>query len=175
MMLDVMRYLLLVGMLAAPGCGGDPGPRALIDHDAWELVSPEQDPFYDSVSQPVDCPRGAYRVEGEAEEQVFEVDTGLCNYLGIVQPSLAEIRRGDVLEWSMWHLNLVSLEEARANVGLFVGGQVVWERTIPIPGPPAAYLIEIKAEFDAPRGTPVVIHIDNHGTNNWKIHRFGIK
>ena len=152
-------------------CSEERGPLDLIEHEAWELALPSEDPFFDLVTEPIDCPRGAYRVEGDADEQVFEVDTGLCNYLAIVQPLLGDIRSGDVLEWSMWHLNLVSLESAEARIGVFIGGHEIWDRTVPIPGPPGAYLDEITVDFDAPEGAPVVIHIHNHGTNNWKIHR----
>ena len=150
-------------------------PGALIDHELWELASPDQDPFFDQVTEPIDCPRGAYRVEGQDSEQVFELDTGLCNYLAIVQPSLREIREGDTLEWSMWHLNLVATEPAAAVIGVFVGEHTIWERTIPIPGAPGAYLVELTADFSAPAGTPVLVHIHNHGANNWKIHRFRTK
>ena len=166
--------LMAATLMSVLGCS-QVEPGEIIDHDAWELASPEQDPFFDRLTEPIDCPRGAYRVEGEGDEKVFELDTGLCNYLAIVQPSLREIRRGDTLEWSMWHLNLVAVEPAEAVVGLFVGGQTVWERTIPIPGAPGAYLIELTTDFDAPEGTPVVVHIHNHGVNNWKLHRLRTK
>ena len=171
-LIKTFTWLALMGL--ALGCQ-ETRPGELVDHDLWELASPEQDPLFDQVTEPVDCPRGAYRVEGEDNEQVFELDTGLCNYLAIVQPSLRGIQEGDTVEWSMWHLNLVATEPAAAVVGVFVGEHTIWERTIPIPGAPGAYQSEFVADFSVPAGTPVVIHIHNHGANNWKIHRLRTK
>ena len=110
------------------------------------------------------CEEWAYRPEDGA----FEVDTGVCNYLSVEQPSLAAIRQGDIVDIALWHQSLVA-PSGQAHLAILIGGDLIWEKTVDIPSYPAAYSPQIAALRAYPTGTPIVFHLHNHGSNNWQL------
>ncbi len=165
---------LLWAVRALPGCGepvhdtdvslSDPGPYTLIDHEAWRVADPAEDPFATHRPTDINCPEWAYGLEDE----VFEVETNDCNYLALTQPSVAPIRAGDRVRATIWHLQLWSVEPATAHVAVTIGSDVLWERDIQVPGPVAMHKPELVVSDDRPAGTPIHFHLHNHGENSWR-------
>ena len=66
-------------------------------------------------------------------------------------------------------MNDTAPEAAEAHVAVLLGEQLVWETTLPIPTPSAVHDVEVPASAAASQGTPVVIHLHNHGSNAWNL------
>jgi hypothetical protein len=150
---------------SCPGLGGDRVRAALIDATAWTAEAAEDDPIAEHRPATLTClPTGAY-----AENSVFEVDTDDCNYAAFVQPSLETVAPGDRVAISLAHDDLVAPEPADAHVALLLGEQVLWDRLIAIPNVPTPYNVEVEVPDCAPSGTPVHLHLHNHGVNSWRL------
>jgi hypothetical protein len=140
------------------------GPEALVDNGLWVYASEKEDPFAAERPIEIQCPEWSYQLEYGA----FEVDTAGCNFLTVTQPILAKIRAGDRVIIALWHQNLVA-EPATAHVAVSLGGELLWETYVTIPSPPGAYTPEIVVSSDYPKGTPIIFHLHNHGSNNWQL------
>ena len=174
-----MRLLCcLVWLLITPcllSCGvAETEPGTLVDHLLWQPVPLEDDPFKEYAPDEVLCPIGGYEVEGEGADQILEVDTTICNFVTLEQPLRRSLRMGDTLEWSMWHLTLVFTEPAQAFVFLTIGEHTLWEKTMPIPSPAAAYSRQLTVPADIEAGAPIRIHVHNHGNNSWRFHKLAV-
>ena len=144
----------------------DSGPSVvtLVSHEAWVFSSEKDDPMASYRPDELVCEEWAYRPEDGA----FEVDTGVCNYLSVEQPSLAAVEPGDILDIALWHQSLVA-PSGQAHLAILIGGYLIWEKTVDIPSYPAAYSPQIAADRAYPTGTPIVFHLHNHGSNNWQL------
>lgn len=145
-------------------------PAPLLDNTAWQITEADDDPLPVHRPARVDCgPVGAY-VEGNG----LEIDTGRCNYLARTQPSLVEVRAGDTIAVSAHHATLASVEAGQAHFALLLGPTVVWQDFVPIPAYPGIvdatpYQEQVVVDLDAPVGTPVGLHLHNHGYNTWTL------
>jgi len=147
------------------------GMRAsLVDHAQWMEVPASDDPLALHRPASVQCGiDGAYN-----EDTGLEIDTGACNYLARQQPSLVDIAAGDSIAIEAFHETLASVEAGEAHFAILVGSEVVWEIFVPIPASPEVvpatpFTEEIEVDFDAPAGTPVIVHLHNHGFNTWRL------
>lgn len=143
----------------------EPGP--LSDPGAWALRTGGGDPFPAHRFDYADCDfaeQGAFY----AEDGVLEVDTGTCGYLVLEQPSTRPVGRGDLVEWTISHSDLLAEEPAEAHVAISVGDDVLWSWTTPIPSLSEVLVQRAAAPARAPTGTPLRIHIHNHGDNRWR-------
>ena len=140
-----------------------PGSDApLIDLSRWQVAT--ADPFPDRPDD-TSCPLG-YGVENG----LFEIQSDLCPYGAFVQPSLAPVRAGDEVELILVHDALYSeTEGAQAHIGIALGDAIGWETWVPIPAEPGYFRPIFVAPADAPLGTPVTLHVHNHGVNNYRI------
>ena len=164
----------LILSLCCSGCVAGTEPGTLVDHTLWTSVPLDEDPFQEYAPEEVLCPVGGFEAEGEGADQILEVDTGICNFVTLEQPLPRSLRAGDRLEWSMWHLTLVFSEPAQAYVAMTIGEHLLWEKTIPIPSPAAAYSKELEVPADIEAGEPIRIHVHNHGNNSWRFHRLAV-
>jgi len=134
------------------------------------VLEADDDPVPNHRPDDVDCgPAGAY-IEGAG----FEIDTGQCNYCTRWQPTQVEIRAGDTLAIEAFHETLASIEAGQAHMALLLGTWPVWQEFIPIPASPsvvdaAPFSEKIVVDADIPAGTPVVLHLHNHGYNTWTL------
>jgi len=145
--------------------GGPSVTESLVDAEAWQL-DPMVPPALDS-DRPAEvvCEFG-YGLE----DGLFEVDTELCNWGAFSQPTLVPIAAGDAVEVIVLHDTLYSEDEgATAHLAVAVGETMVWDATIAIPAPPGFLRPTITAEQDWPVGTPLHLHVHNHGYNNYRI------
>jgi hypothetical protein len=77
---------------------------------------------------------------------------------------------GDTLSLLLLHENLVSDDpDAEVHVGIALGDTIVWETTIDIPTEAAFLDPQWVSTVDAPAGTPVHVHIHNHGINSYRV------
>ncbi len=137
---------------------------SLIDHNAWTVAEASDDPFAGHRPPNVSCPEWSYGLEDE----IFEVETDDCNYLSLTQPSLVDLKAGDRVQATLWHLELWAPDPATAHVAVQIGPDLRWEENIPIPGSEHMYEPELIVLEDRPAGTPIHFHLHNHGTNSWR-------
>lgn len=184
-----MRPALLLAALLACACGdagkpmdsagGDGGSTGVVEIDGtmvelveptvWQPLAAADDPFADHRPATVDCPFGLGWL---VEPTGVEINTGTCTYGALVQPSLRPVVRGARLTMQLYHFDLVAAEPATAHVAVLIGERTIFEREVAIPGKADVYEVDLVADFDAPAGTPVVLHLHNHGQNNWTFGDF---
>ena len=117
----------------------------------------------------------------------YTAETRRCNYLTVRQATRQPIRAGDTLFVRLWHFALSSPNGGRAYMAVQIGDRRVWEGRLPIPcrGGLVGFVpggdcldnpngvdvdpAEFTADFDAPAGTPIYFHIQNHGENSYNL------
>ena len=145
-------------------------PAALVHGHRW---APTEDagPFAPFMGDAEDCSDAAFREEyGGAE-----VDTGRCGRVALGQPLTSDVRAGDVLHVVAWHSALLSHEPGTGHMALALGDTVVWQVESPIPAAPESYDVAFPSPVDAPAGTPVTLHVRNHGNNTWNLSTFTLE
>lgn len=144
-------------------------PRApLVASDSWEIVSAEEDPFPDRLSN-ASCPEDAYMPELLGAEPVFSVDTGDCTYITARQPALRDVAKGETFVARVWHFALDAGESAEAHVALRIGDTTVLDARVPIPSAGGLIAVEEPAISAFSAGTPIYFHLHNHGDNSWSL------
>lgn len=134
------------------------GPLAVIDPAAWTAISP------DPLDSSQDCAAEAMQLEAG----LVEIDTTLCNWVTMDQPSLAKVREGDLLDVFAFHSALSAAEPATGRMAVWIDDELVWEVTPPIPSAEGIYSEQVVAPSTAPAGSEVRLHISNHGGNSWR-------
>lgn len=142
----------------------------LIDNNVWEQIEdPDADPLADHRPDEIDCGPLGWEIEVDG----FEVETISCNYMGASQPTLVDLCAGDTIEFDFQHFNLISSDAAQAHVVIAVGDQTLLDYTVDIDpelGVEAKkWVEEVEVTQDMPAGTPVYLHVHNHGFNTYKI------
>lgn len=176
-----LRGSWLALSLALPACGIEPDNgfhvtdlrefTTLIDQDMWEVVPEAEDPLAEHRPAAFDCGPSAWFLEAD----MVEVDTTLCNYLALRQPTLAAIELGMPMHVGLYHFDLVAPEQAQAHVAILIEGEVVWEEFVEIPATARIYDIEFDAPLSAPAGAEMILHLHNHGQNQWALQDFSAK
>jgi len=143
-----------------------PGTEDLTLPEDWAALPEASDPFPDHRPESVDCDEAGWH----EEDGVLEVETNLCNYASLVQLSQADVLPGDGIELLVYHSALSSVDEpAEAHFAVLLDGTVLWEETIPIPSASEIYTPDLQATAAVVQGTPIVVHLHNHGGNAWKL------
>lgn len=156
---------------AGPGEPPMQAPAArgsLIDHRRWKRVELADDSFADAPSD-VFCDLGATMSETLADEPVFSVDTGLCNYVTVSQPLLRAVAEGETLKVRLWHFELNAPMPAEAHAAVMVDGVSALDERIAIPSAGGLLTRELRATRALPAGAPVLFHLHNHGANSWAL------
>lgn len=165
----VLSSLLLLA--AACGASAERDWTPLTDTAAWTAAEADEDPLFSHRPSRVDCEPPAWREEFGA----IEVDTGACNYLSLRQPALAALARGDEIQLSAWWQTLAHVESATGHLAIFAGADLLWEEEIAIPGPADARALIVRAPADYPAGTPITLHLHNHGHNTWNFDTLSVR
>lgn len=157
------------GVNATSDSGFNPDTEDVVDlvvFDGWELLDAAEDPYPDHKTEDHTCDdRGIL-----AEEDTLEINTNDCGYALVGQPLRAAVVDGDWIELMMYHSALASVEQpAEAHFSLWAGDRVVWERTMAIPSAAEVYWVPMISDWSAPEGTPVRLHLHNHGGNSWRL------
>lgn len=137
----------------------------LVSGEAWAAAGAEDDPLAAERPALVDCPTAAWGFEAGG----LEIQTGACNYFFVTQPSLAAIEEGDAIDVVVFHQYLDAAEPAQGHVAILVGDTVVWEAYAKIPADANVLEARVVAEQAWPAGTPVGVHLHNHGYNAWTV------
>jgi hypothetical protein len=138
-------------------------PVDMVAPELW-LAEPVADPMPEHQPTELDCALGF-----EDELGVFEIDTGLCNYGVFVQPSATDVAAGELIGLVLTHDDLVAPEPAQGHIAIAIGGRLVYEIYIPIPAPYGLVQAEWITDVAIPAGTPVALHLHNHGYNSWRL------
>jgi hypothetical protein len=157
----------------------DPCTSSPCDADSWRLVDtvklpgefflPALDPFSPLQTPQAYCDPIAHQAELLGDEPTYGVESLGCNYLTVVQPTLAPIRPGDRVFLRLFHFVMQAPTPSVAYVAVRVGDHALWSAEIPIPS--AAELMRplVRADFGAPAGSPIYFHVQNHGANSYHL------
>jgi hypothetical protein len=167
--------LLVLGAAPLLGCPppsepdpDDPQPVTLANYDKWVRVTdPGEDLFADQRPTGAVCDDAGYLVDPLT--QTLEVQTEICDYLTVGQPSLVALEPGDVVTVFAFHDLLTAPEPALGYLGLAIGGQIEWEHSVPIPSDPGTIEQQFTMDRSFPVGTPIQFHVHNHGPNTWEL------
>ena len=156
------------------GCDGDdpapadPVPKFIASIHGWTRVTdPAGDAFADQRPPGVACDDTGYGLEQLGLS--FEVNTGLCDYLTVAQPTMEALEPGDVVVLRMWHDELQAPTPAQGYLGVALEGRVVWHTTVAIPSPYDTLDGEFTVDRELPEGTELQYHVHNHGINTWNL------
>jgi len=170
-----LRWAATVGLsfaaFAVAGCASDEDsasePADLVvldDRTQWSEISvAADDPFLSHRPATVDCIDATWIAEAGS----LELSTALCDYIALRQASLAELRVGDTIHLEAFHFDLTAAAPAQAHWAILVGDEVMWTKNPVIPGAAGYFSEDIVVQSDHPVGSPVVIHLHNHGQNTY--------
>ena len=137
----------------------------LLDHQAWVETAAADDPEPSHRPDEVLCGIAGWYPEAD----LLEVDTRFCNYAALEQPLAEPLRAGDTLSLAFHHFDLTAPEPSEGHLMLFVGQEPLFEYRVPIPAPGDRREVALTVAEDAPAGTPLYLHLHNHGQNNWRV------
>jgi hypothetical protein len=158
----VRVWAVVLGVIVV-GCGPRE-PVDLIDNEAWTLADAADDPFADERPEGAECAATGFGFEAP----VFEVETELCNYGTFTQPLAADVLEGDTVRMIAAHLPLIS-EDGGEGVLALQAGPASLEYRVDIPADEHVLRPRTAASADIPAGTPVFLHVRNHGANSWQL------
>jgi hypothetical protein len=147
---------------------------------------PATDPFSPLRGPGHFCDPLGYGFEELGGEPTYGIESGFCNFVTAMQPSMTAIEPGDEILIRLWRFALTAPDPGVAYVAIQVGDRVVWEARLPIPcragligasssdcpDNPNPAIVDppvFDADFAAPAGTPVYLHIQNHGQNGYNL------
>lgn len=162
-------------VLALAGCPSgddspplDPEPVTIATITGWTRVAdPSTDVFADMRPPKAPCDETGFGLEQFGLS--FEIKTGLCDYLTVAQPTLAPLVDGDVIAIRVWHDQLRAPSPSEGYVGLALGGEMLWEDTVPIPAEYGTLNADVTIDRDVPEGSELQYHVHNHGINSWNL------
>ncbi|MFO7563907.1 MAG: hypothetical protein R6X02_14770 [Enhygromyxa sp.] len=171
---DLHSGPLLLAALLLSGCPpSEPGPEqpesvTLARYDGWVRVTdPSEDLFADQRPSSAVCDDAGYLFDPLT--QTLEVQTELCDYLTVAQPTLVELAPGDEVHVFAYHDLLTAPEPAQGYMALALGDQIEWEYNVAIPGDPGVVEAQFTIDRALPAGTPMQFHVHNHGPNTWEL------
>lgn len=143
----------------------------MVDAELWRAWE-GPDPFGEQGDRY--CDPLAWGPADFGSERVFDVWTQQCAWVTVWQASMVELGRRDRLHITLFHDLMSGPSDVDAHLGLALGEEIVWQETVPIPSDAAFVLadLELKQRFEA--GTPVLFHVDNHGSNSYHLIEVGV-
>lgn len=159
-----MRLVVLPMLLS--GCA-EPVPVPIVDGSAWVQMDASDDPLPTHSEGLTACSPEGWGPELGG----LEVETGVCAYASLEQPLLIDLQTGDAIEIAWWHQTLNAETPTEGHIALLIGEQILWERTIAIPGDARSYNDSATMPLDAPAGTAIRLHLHNHGANSWNLNK----
>jgi hypothetical protein len=164
----VLAALLLSGCPPVEPDPDDPVPVTLARYDGWVRVTDaDQDLFADQRPSSAVCDDAGWLFDPLT--QTLEVQTEVCDYLTVGQPTQVALEPGDVITVFAYHDLLTASEPAQGYMALAIGGQIEWEHNVPIPGDPGVIEQQFTIDRALPVGAPMQFHVHNHGPNTWEL------
>ena len=93
----------------------------------------------------------------------------LCDWLTLEQPTLRAIQPGDRVEVRARHSALTAPVPGSARIGFAIADVMVLDYTVPIPSDFRFPRETWTADREYPAGTPMLFHVDNHGSNEYNL------
>ncbi len=157
------RFLVASVAYTCVGCGPAPGD-SLIDPAAWTFDL-AVDPQPEHAPEVADCPPYGWILE----EGGIDMDLGICPYFVLTQPSLITVGEGQPLWIASTHDILVFDRPSTGHLLLTIDGEILVDREVSIPANSAILDVEVAAPRRLRAGSPVVLHLHNHGPNTWTL------
>jgi hypothetical protein len=166
----------LVAILATGCVEPDPDPdpepepesQQLAAPDAWVRVSdPDADWFAELRPDDAECDDSGYYYD--PLDRTIEIQTDLCDYLTLSQPTRVALEPGDAIHIGGFHDILISAEPAEGYVGVALAGEIAWTLIVPIPAPAAVFEDTFTIDRAIPEGAEIQVHVHNHGPNSWEL------
>jgi hypothetical protein len=154
---------------AAADAAVDEGRRerlSLVDQRAWEEVSEGDDPW-DDPPEDASCAAEGFGFELFQEQDGYFVDTARCGYRTVTQATLTDVREGEEVVVRAWHFDLFGPTGAEAHMALRLGDHDLLDEHIPIPAESTLLRERFVAEGPIAAGTPITLHVHNHGANEY--------
>ena len=149
------------------GCS-QPFSPVLINMEDWYLGDHASDPLKDHQPESIDCSVTSFQMESEQ----LEVETDLCNYAFVEFELLQDVPKGTPADLLLLHTGLWAEEPATAHAALLIDGVIFWEVEASVPASAEFFFYEGTFPVDASIGTPIQLHIHNHGANDWRLGYF---
>lgn len=147
---------------ALVACAPELEAGPLTDPSGWVEVAPADDP-YDDRPAGAGCEPHGWVLEGE----LVEVQTDVCAYVTLRQPLRRGVRAGESVVVDAWNLGLWAEAPASAHASVQLGEER-WEARPRIPSPPGYWSARFEPRAPLPAGTPIYLHVHNHGANSWR-------
>ena len=158
-------------LLAACPTGPQPEPREpgpLVDAEDWARVTdPDTDDFADMRPADAVCDDAGWYVD--PFRRSLEVQTEICDYLTLTQPTRMRLLPGDTVDVLGLHDVLTADVPAQGYLGLSLDGELVWELSVDIPANASTIEESFTVEREFPEASEVQLHVHNHGPNTWEI------
>jgi hypothetical protein len=147
---------------------------------------PATDPFSPLRGPTHFCDPLGYGFEELGGEQSYGIESGFCNFVTAMQPTMTAIEPGDEVLVRLWHFALTAPDPGEAYIAIQVGDRMLWQALLPIPcigglvgareddcpenpNPGSVEPPVFTAGFGAPAGSPVYFHVQNHGQNGYNL------
>jgi hypothetical protein len=170
----LVQLALVVFALVLGGCPQpddpkpEPEPVPLVLGDNWvRVLDPSLDVFADQRPPDAVCDDFGWGVD--PFYQALEVQTDMCDYVTLNQPSLEPLEPGDVVAISGFHNTLTAETPSEGYMAISVDGEILWEFSASIPGDAAPIEESITIDDSFPLGSDVQLHVHNHGPNTWAL------
>jgi hypothetical protein len=139
---------------------------SLVSPLAWQDVAEADDPW-DDAPDDATCAAEGHGYELFQDQEAYFVDTARCGYVTVAQGSSAEVRAGEEVVVRAWYFDLYGPTGAEAHLTLRIGERDVIDEHIAIPASPMLVREHFVAEQAIPAGTPISLHVHNHGANQY--------
>jgi hypothetical protein len=141
----------------------------LVDVDAWELDSAEQDPLAEHRGDHVFC-----GLDALSDEEHVEISTTECNYASVSQDISEPLEAGNVLRVVAWWGVLTAEAPTEAHFSVLLDGDLIWERFLEVPGPANVADVQLLVERDYDAFVRATVHVHNHGNNSWRLGQLAV-
>ena len=166
--LGLGAFVLVLAGCPEPEPQPDPTPVPLVIADDWmRVIDPTLDVFADQRPPDAVCEDFGWGVD--PFYQALEVQTDICDYATLSQPSLEPLEPGDVVDIVAIHGTLTAETPSEGYMGLAIDGELMWEFTAAIPGDAAPIEESFTVDRSFPLGSDVQFHVHNHGPNTWAL------
>jgi hypothetical protein len=143
-------------------------PRVVAPFEQWEPLEPDLDPFWDDYDgDAAVCPPESHGPEAGLDGSWWEIETVMCGYLTLGQPTAVSLCAGETLVVRLWHFNLLDTG-ADFRVVIVVGeGEPLIDETVGVPSSSELVEFRVVLEQSFRAGVPLRFHLSNHGSNSW--------
>ena len=105
---------------------------------------------------------------------MFELNTELCGRATFVQALPSSRAAGSLVRIDVMHDQLWEPEPGQqAHIALGIGDTELFSTWVPVPSPAASWSEVVALDAAMPSGELAWFHVHNHGSNSYRLLRFG--